>query len=265
MRNLFQSYYLDSPLIPGRVFDVFEPERIEKDVTLFFIHGGGWRAGSRTAYHKIMEKFNERGYLIASTDYRLNATDAFEQIQDVREAYDALVSLLKEKNRPLKIAVFGASAGAHLASMLSLATPNSCGEICHLKNEWVQPSFVMLQSTPVDLTPWEAMMPASKREIQSIVGASYENNPERYERLSPKNYVSKNNPPVFFMEAELEHMFLSSFTLDIAKKHREWGIESHWKIYEKMEHGFLFDLERKAQIQAFEDICLFIEGKLKTF
>ena len=35
MKYTFSSYYLDCPMIKGRVFDVFEPEQITKDVALF--------------------------------------------------------------------------------------------------------------------------------------------------------------------------------------------------------------------------------------
>ena len=31
MRHKFESYYLDYPLVTGRIFDVFEPEEITKD------------------------------------------------------------------------------------------------------------------------------------------------------------------------------------------------------------------------------------------
>lgn len=62
MKNEFYSYYLDTPLVPGRVFDVFEPEKITKDVSLFIIHGGRWRTGSRTTFHSVMEAFNNEGY-----------------------------------------------------------------------------------------------------------------------------------------------------------------------------------------------------------
>ncbi len=54
MKYPFNSCYLDSPLVEGPVFDVFEPERITKDVALFIVHGG-WRAGNRVHFHKIME------------------------------------------------------------------------------------------------------------------------------------------------------------------------------------------------------------------
>ena len=126
MKNKFYSYYLDCPLVPGRIFDVFEPEKITKDVSLFIVHGGGWRLGSRTGFHSIMEAFCNEGYVVASTDYRLYANDAFEQLSDVRAAYDRFVSVLKEKNLPLKVAVYGESAGAHLASLMVCAEPGEC-------------------------------------------------------------------------------------------------------------------------------------------
>ena len=125
MKHIFSSYYLDAPLVKGRVFDVFEPEEITKDVAVFIVHGGGWRAGTRTHFHEIMEALNERGYITASTDYRLNAKDAFQQLTDVRDAYNRFVELLKEKNRPFKIAVYGESAGAHLASLPSWSATSS--------------------------------------------------------------------------------------------------------------------------------------------
>ena len=264
MNHFFTSCYLDSPLREGRVFDVFEPETVTRDTALFFVHGGGWHAGSRTTYHKIMEAFNVRGYLCASADYRLKGASAFEQLQDIREAYDRYVALLKGKKRPLRLAVCGSSAGAHLASLLLCAAPGECGEACRLENDWVKPVRGILLSTPHDFLPWEGMMPQTWSAMQSAAGAPYDREPERYERLSLKNYLRTDNPALFFAEAEQEHLFFSEYTLDFVKKHREWGIPSHWKVYSRMEHGFFYELVRKAQLEAFADICSFLEGNLKT-
>ncbi|MBO4632014.1 MAG: alpha/beta hydrolase [Lentisphaeria bacterium] len=264
MKHFFVSCYLDSPLQEGRIFDVFEPEAITRETALFFVHGGGWSAGSRIKYHKIMEAFNERGYLCASTDYRLKGVTVFEQLQDIREAYDRFVTLLKQKNRPLKIASLGSSAGAHLASLLLCAAPGECGEKCVLKNDWVKPACGILLATPHDFLPWDGMMPQMWAGMQAVAGAPYDLDPDRYERLSLKNYIRPDNPPLFFAEAELEHLFFSEYTLEFVKKHREWGIPSHWKVYSRMEHGFFYELVRKAQLEAFDDICRFLEGNLKT-
>ena len=64
MKHEFRSFYLDSPLQPGRVFDLFLPETATRDTALFFVHGGGWCAGSRTAYHAIMERCSELGCVV---------------------------------------------------------------------------------------------------------------------------------------------------------------------------------------------------------
>lgn len=264
MRHKFESYYLDYPLVTGRIFDVFEPEEITKDVAIFMVHGGGWRGDSRTKFHQIMEAFTERGYLVASTDYRLYAKDAFEQLTDIRAAYDRFVTMLKERNLPLKIAVYGESAGAHLASMLIYAKPGQCGEENNLVNEWVAPCLAMLHGTPCNFRPKEWMMPNFWALMQDIAGAPYDRDPERYERLSMCNYIGEQNPPTFFIEAELEHLFPWCDTLEICKKHREMGIASQWKVYTRMEHGFFYELQRNGQKETFEDICLFLEGKLET-
>ncbi|MBQ4631654.1 MAG: alpha/beta hydrolase [Clostridia bacterium] len=263
MKYMFKSYYLDSPLVKGRIFDVFEPDEITKDVAIFWVHGGGWRGGSRE-FHTIMEALSNRGYIVASTDYRLDAKDAFEQLKDIRESYDRFVSILKEMQRPLRIAVYGVSAGAHLASLLLCANPGECGEELSLQNQWVKPEMGILQATPYDFLPWDNMMPSMWSIMQSIAGAPYDKEPERYERLSLKNYIREDNPPIFFMEAELENAFLPEHTLKIAKKHREYGINTQWKMYSKVEHGFFSQLTRPAQLEAFEDFCDYVDGLLNT-
>lgn len=263
MRHVFKSYYLDCPLVKGRIFDVFEPEEITKDVAVFWIHGGGWRGGGRD-FHEIMQELSDRGYIVASTDYRLYAKDAFEQLKDVREAYDRFVTILKEMGRPLKIAVHGASAGAHLASLLLCAAPGECGELLELENEWVKPCMGLLQATPYDFIPWDNMLDNLRSAMASIAGAPYSEDPERYERLSLKNYIREDNPPLFFMEAGLEHGFSPELTLKIAKKHREMGIKSQWKIFPDAEHGFFHKLHRPVQKMALEDFCKFLDGELET-
>ena len=127
----------------------------------------------------------------------------------------------------------------------------------------VKPKMAMLQATPVDFLPWEGMIPAFWATMQDIAGAPYEKEPERYERLSLKNYIRPDNPPILFLEAEYEHLFPSEHTKKLVALHNEWGIKSYWKVYSKAEHGFFFELTRKSQLEALEDICHYIDfGKL---
>ena len=259
MRYSFNSYYLDAPLVKGRVFDVFFPEGDTRPLALFFVHGGGWRAGSRQSFHKFMEIFSDMGYAVASTDYRLDARDAFVQLTDVREAYARFVALLRERGvKNPRVAVMGESAGAHLASLLSYTEPRECGEEYVSEEPWVKPVLTVLAATPVDFCPFGEMLDSSRSMMESAAGVSYDECPEVYERLSLKNYIREDNPKTFFVEAELEHLFASSDTRAVCDMHNAMGIGSQWKVYPKMEHGFLYTLTREGQRAAFADICSFL-------
>ena len=263
MKYRFDSYYLDSPLVKGRVFDVFFPEEVTRDLAIFIVHGGGWSAGSRASFHKFMEIFSDMGYVVASTDYRLSGVNAFEQLTDVRDAYARFCDLLSERGIEPRVAVCGESAGAHLASLLAYTNPGEIGENCPHYDNWVKPSLAVFQATPVDFCPFEAMMESTRAMMEGAAGCAYENDPDRYERLSLKNYIREDNPPTFFLEAGWEHLFPSDATHAVYTRHRELGIPSFWKVYERMEHGFLYELKRAAQREAFADICAFLEGKLE--
>ena len=268
MKHSYISYYLDSPIIKGRVFDVFEADKDveEKDFSFFFVHGGGWRNGSRQGgHHILMDELARRGYTCATTDYRLNAPDAFGMISDIRESFDVFADMLLEQGKEPKIVIWGESAGAHLASLVAYALPGELGEdISKLKHPEIRPLKAILQATPYDFLHFEGQMPQQWALFQNVAGAPYDKEPERFERLSLKNYVRKDNPQTFFIEAECEHIFDPKFTKMIAEEHRKMGINTQWKMYDRVEHGFLHDLTRKMQIQAFEDMCLFADDKLQT-
>ena len=50
-----KTVYFDTPMQEGRAIDIFIPEEIRKDKQFFFVHGGGWRAGGRANFHRIIE------------------------------------------------------------------------------------------------------------------------------------------------------------------------------------------------------------------
>ena len=48
----------------------------------------------------------------------------------------------------------------------------------------------MLQATPADFYHWEGMQPGIWGSMQDIAGAPFEAEPERYARLSLRNYIA---------------------------------------------------------------------------
>ena len=263
MTFLYNSVYLDNPIVMGRALDIMEPSCVTKNKALIFIHGGGWRNGTRQQMHTIMQAFLANGYICASFDYRLNNVTAFEQLTDLRHAYDFFVSYLKQKKSPPEIITYGSSAGAHLCALMSFAKPGTCHENLKygnysLKNKWVRPLGSIFQSIPVTITPWEDIFPGSWKCFTDITGTPYEENPEVYRILSPIEHINEHIQKVFFMNASNEHMFPICFVENAADKIRSYGQNCICKTYHNAEHGFFYDTIRRVQKKAFIDVLKFI-------
>ena len=262
----YKSVYLDRPFIKDRALDIFVPEYVREEVSLVFVHGGGWRAGMRHQMHKIMEAFCDKGFICASFDYRLAKVNAFEQLTDLRHAYDYFVSFLKKQERPVKIVTYGSSAGAHLNALMSLSAPGECGEELEfngmkLRNDWIRPVGSAFQATPVLFEPWEDIFPQAWAIMQDIAGVSWDEHPEIYKKLAPIEYISAVTQPLFFLNASDEHMFPNRYVKQAAEKLRSFGTNCVVKTYENAEHGFFYDVTRRQQKEAFSDMLGFI-GRL---
>ncbi len=83
-----------------------------------WVHGGGWRSGSK-AQRAQAQRLVCRGYIVASIDYRLSGEAVFPaQIHDVKAAIRHLRANASTYGiDTTRIAVFGSSAGGHLAAL----------------------------------------------------------------------------------------------------------------------------------------------------
>jgi len=265
MSFTYESIYFDDPIEPGRVLDIFLPKNITEDIAILFVHGGGWQQGTRAIFHKIMREFNSKGLICASTDYRLgDGINIWDQLTDLRHAYDIFADKLKKMNCPVNIVVHGSSAGAHLAALIGMTKPGQCGESIEYNNRtlshlWIKPAGITLQSAPVLFEPWDNIFPESWNAIKKIVGVSYSEKPELYQKLAPMNYIDSQTCPVFHLCAENEHMFPIRYILRFKEKMDKLGRFCKYKIYSDAEHGFFYDLSRQQQREAFNDILTWIE------
>jgi hypothetical protein len=66
----YSKYYTDE-----RVVDLFIPDEVKSDKCIFFIHGGGFHAGKKDAWHPLARWFCERGFVSCSMEYRLAPGD----------------------------------------------------------------------------------------------------------------------------------------------------------------------------------------------
>ncbi|MBB2947130.1 acetyl esterase/lipase [Actinoplanes lutulentus] len=109
--------------VPGYrplALDLYVPEK--PAALCLYLHGGGWRAGSRTigpgSFPSFFEHVAESGLAVASIDYRLSGEARFPaQLDDVRAAADFLAGYGIATERTV---AWGVSAGGHLAALAGL-------------------------------------------------------------------------------------------------------------------------------------------------
>jgi len=178
-----------------------------------FLHGGGWRVGSRHSagpmYRGVsptpFERMAQAGIAVAGVDYRLSGEATFPaQLHDAKAAVRWLRARAGELGiDPERIAAWGESAGGHLAELLGLVTdPGLEGDVgipgpssaVSAVVAWYAPSDVAavagdLGADPSDPTTREAL----------LLGAPAVDVPELAAQASPISHVAAGAPPFLLL------------------------------------------------------------------
>lgn len=104
------------------LLDLHLPAKGAHCPVVVWIHGGGWKGGTKTFQAGAVEHVMplvEAGYAVVSIDYRLSGDAIFPaQIQDVKAAIRFLRAHADQyRLDPTRIALWGTSAGGHLAAL----------------------------------------------------------------------------------------------------------------------------------------------------
>ena len=174
--------------------DIYEPtaEPIlgSQYPVLIVIHGGGWRNGEPGSWFTPHNHyFASQGSVVFDIEYRLSGEakwpaqfeDVERAIQWVRDHADTY------RIDPARIALLGRSAGAHLALMAGYCV------------EGIR-AIVSLYG-PAELR-WPNLKPGSA--IVGLMGGTFEEFPDAYERATPLNFVRDNLPPTLIIEGGLD-------------------------------------------------------------
>lgn len=106
------------------LLDVYVPEQASGKLPIvLYVHGGGFRILSKDTHWMMGLAFARRGYLVFNVSYRLAPQNPFPAaVEDVCDAWAWVVQNAERwGGDPRRIAVAGESAGANLATSLTLA------------------------------------------------------------------------------------------------------------------------------------------------
>jgi acetyl esterase/lipase len=219
--------------------DIFFPEkRAEKPQPLLvWIHGGGWRGGSKTQVPYLNQL--PRGYIVASIEYRFSQKAIFPaQIQDCQAAIRWLRANAKKYNiDPDRIGVGGASAGGHLAALVGTsggkkafpliggneAQSDRVQAVCDIfgpANFWTVIKQANEDKNAKNIFKWNQGDPYSL-----LIGAKLGEDKEKCDAVSPVHYVSKDSPPFLILHGDHDTLVPYAQSVELADALAKAGVK----------------------------------------
>ena len=220
--------------------DVFFPRKNRKKPKpgILMIHGGGWISGAKENLIPMAQHLAKQGYVTVTAEYRLGGEAPYPAaVHDLKTAVRWMraqaISLGIDTN---KIAAYGCSAGAHLASLLGTTNEQTLFD--------VHPDYVGYSATIqavlnidgiVSFIHPEAKPEWTGRSANAWLGA-YEKHYERWKEASPLEYAGADTPPFLFVNSSYPRFHAGRDDLfKILDKHQIYH-EAH--TFEGSPHGF---------------------------
>ena len=195
---------------PRQALDLFIPnKRMEGEILplVVWIHGGGWRSGDKKSGHapnRIPALVSTGRYLGATIGYRLSDEAQWPaQIHDCKAAIRWLRARSEKFGiHPDKIAVWGTSAGGHLASMLGTSGGLSeldgelgkhtrkSSRVQAVINGYGPSALLQMDDHPSKIIHNAPCSPESK-----LIGAPIQKAKAKALQASPITHVSPDDPP----------------------------------------------------------------------
>jgi acetyl esterase/lipase len=180
---------------------------------VIYLHGGSWIGGDQDSggfiVHQIGEALNEKGFLVASVNYRLGPDEPWPaQIVDAKCAVRYLRANAKALDiDPKDIGIWGHSAGGHLASLVGLAGPGAGWDTGPYPNQSSAVEAVADFAGPSDLVKLgeEGAPGVVQDNFVSLLGpVPPEQLPAELKSASPVTYVSEDDPPFLIIHGDMD-------------------------------------------------------------
>jgi acetyl esterase/lipase len=185
--------------------DLYLPDDRSQPVpVVVFVHGGGWKNGSRKSGGKTAAWLTEHGIAVASIDYRL--TDVAMWPAQINDCY-AAVRWVREHADEHRldgdhIGAWGTSAGAHLAALMGTRSgpPKEFHEV-QAVCDWFGPSELMTMP-PNNVGNGRTAEDVANSNGAKLLGATVREVPELARDASALDHVGPNAAPFLIMHGD---------------------------------------------------------------
>jgi len=193
------------------LLDLYLPKNVDGAVPgLVFIHGGGWKSGGKEDYRFYGLRFAEKGYVVASIQYRLSREAQYPAaVHDVKAAVRWMRSEAESVGvDPQHIGVAGGSAGGHLSMMVAYSSdvPELDGDSGHPGVSSRVQCIVDLYG-PTDLTTqFSRTRSVEDSSLSRFFDGTYGEQKQNYEAASPIRYVTSDDPPTLILHGTIDEI-----------------------------------------------------------
>ena len=228
---------------------------------VIMIHGGGWRSGTKSQMIPLAEQLALRGFVAVPVEYRLSPEARYPAaVHDVKASIRWLRAHAADYGIDgSRMAILGTSAGAQLAALVALTNDRpkfeGVGDAADFSSS-VQ-ALINIDGVVSFVHP-EAEPEWKGTAASDWLGARLEESPELWKEASPLEHVSKEAPPVLFINSSLPRFHAGRD--DLLAKLEEFGVSTRVHTFDKSPHPFW--LFRPWFEPTLEQIVGFLEDEL---
>jgi acetyl esterase/lipase len=242
--------------------DIYMPENISNPPLIVQIHGGAWRFGSKDG--GVPMQFVDNGYAVASLDFRQSTDAPFPaMIHDIKAGIRFLRANADAYGYDAsKIAITGASSGAHLALMVGVSSghsdlegdlgdfPDTSSDVQAILSYFAASDLtsILSQSTPFGLSVRETA-------LELLLGSLPQDNETLAKLASPVYLVDVNDPPLLLLHGDLDPQMPINQSLQMLGAYKAMGLDVGFDPVHGAVHGGpgFFDAEHLTNALYFLD------------
>ncbi len=237
-----------------QAMDIYLPTNRNTATTpvLILIHGGGWTEGSRNDLNVFVDTLKRRlpNYAIFNISYRLaaNGQNLFPtQENDVKAAVEFIFSKRNEYAVSDRIAMLGASAGAHLA-LLHTYKYSSPVKIKAVVSFFGPTELVQMYNNPPN--------PLIPLLLAGVTGGTPSSNPVIYQQSSPYHFAAAGVAPTLLLHGSNDIVVAASQSSILHDKLNSVAVSNQYVLYPGAGHG---DWSAAVYADAFLKVETFIK------
>jgi acetyl esterase/lipase len=241
--------------------DLYLPRGAKDYPVLFFIHGGGWTAGSKNGFAGHGKTFANNGIGFVAINYRLSTSTRSkaksaeqnkeapkagikhpDHIKDVAQAFAWVCNNLGKRGANLdQIYVSGHSAGGHLCALLA-------ADDGYLKEYKLSVAKIR------GVIPISGVFSVDSGRMERLFGDE-----DSRKKASPLTHIRKDLPPFLILYADKEIAGLGKQAEEFGAAMKKAGARAEVKMIKERDHGSIMRKAAAADDEVTQAIFAFIK------